>query len=342
MPLNKSIILFSLLLFSGCTYQSLMESDLNAELETARSSGDYVAALNILNKVPERHPQYPVIQQQREAVLKEISRRQQQRIDEADSLARSGRWHEAFTVINELDKQWRNNENIAAARHALEQRQNQRLQQLHADLLASEADWLLSRKSSIGQLQTLANRQAEILAGAMHHRQSDLADEMSRLGYFFAEQQDWRRTRLLLDGARKLRNSDQQDPLLAEAEKQLASAAHRREQATSVRIRQRADALIEAYRKSGTIKDLVSARDYLQKSNQDGALDEVASSLESLCRERFSRGIHEGDKLYAAGNYAQAEKIWLEVSPLYPGSTELAGKIDRVKRVLGNLQSLQR
>ena len=119
-------------------------------------------------------------------------------------------------------------------------------------------------------------------------------------------------------------------------------AAHRRDQAVSARTRQRADALIEAYRKSGTIDDLVAARDYLQKNNQDGTLDEVASSLEGLCRERFNQGIRKGDSFYAAGNYPQAEKIWLEVSPLYPGDSELSGKIDRVRRVLGNLQNLKR
>ena len=122
----------------------------------------------------------------------------------------------------------------------------------------------------------------------------------------------------------------------------MAGAAQRREQAASARTRQRADALIEAYRKSDTIKDLVAARNYLQQNNRDGALDEVASGLESLCRQRFNEGIRKGDNFYASGNYPQAEKVWLEVSPLYPGDNELSGKLERVRRVLGNLQNLKR
>jgi hypothetical protein len=275
-------------------------------------------------------------------VLKEIAQHQQQRIAEADSLARSGRWQEAFNLINDLDKRWRGNADIAAARQTLEQRRHQRLQQLRADLLSSEADWLLAHRGSINQLETLANRQAESLTNQIYHRQSDLADEMSQLGYFFAEQKDWQRTRSLLDGARKLRSSEEHDPLLTEAEKQLAGAAHRREQAASARAQQRADALVEAYRKSDAIDDLVAARNYLQKNNEDGSLDEMASNLESLCRERFNQGVRKGDRFYAAGDYPEAEKIWQEVLPLYPGNGELSGKIQRVQRVLGNLQNLKR
>jgi len=77
-----------------------MESDLNSELEGARRSGDYVKALDIINRAPDDHPQYDAVQLQRDAVLKEISRHQQQRISEADSLARSGRWQEAFSLLS--------------------------------------------------------------------------------------------------------------------------------------------------------------------------------------------------------------------------------------------------
>ena len=341
-PLNKFTSLLCVLLLGGCTHQALMESDLSTELDSARRNGDYVKALDIVNKAPDEHPQYQLIQQQRENLLKEIAQHQQKRIAEADSLASSGRWQEAFNLINDLGRQWRDNEQIASARQALEQRQHQRLQQLHADLLSSEANWLLAQRESISQLQTLASRQAEILASKAQHRQSDLAHEMSQLGYFFADQKDWRRTRTMLDGAHKLSNSEERDPLLTEAERQLAGAAQRREQAASVRTRQRADALIEAYRKSDTTKDLVAARNYLQQNNRDGALDEVASGLESLCRQRFNEGIRKGDNFYASGNYPQAEKVWLEVSPLYPGDNELSGKLERVRRVLGNLQNLKR
>lgn len=339
---NKTIVLLSVLLFSGCTHQALMESDLSSQLNSARSNSDYVKALDIINKAPIEHPQYDSLQQQREGLLQEIARYQQQRVAEADKLASSGRWQEAFSLINELDRQWRGADPITAARQTLEARQHLRLQQLRADLLTAEAEWLLAHQGSVSQLSALADSQAENLVSSVRRRQSELAAEMSPLGHFFADQKDWRRTRTLLDSARRLGDSEERDPLLVEAERQLASAAHRREQAASQRTRQRADVLIEAYRKSGAIKDLVAARDYLQKNNKDGALDEVGTSLESLCREQFRQGLRKGDSLYAAGNYPQAEKVWLEISPLYPGDNELAAKIERVRRVLGNLQNLKR
>jgi len=344
--LNKSTLLLRLLFLSlllgGCSHQALMDADLNDELNAARSNGDYVKALRVIDRAPSEHPQYELIQQQREPLLKEIDRYQQQQIKEANNLVRSGRWQEALDLIRDVKKQWRDSPALIEAEQSLFARQQLRLHQLHADLLVAEADWLATQHERTNQLEALADRQAEKLAREVRYRQNNVAEEMALLGQFFAEQQDWQRTRALLDGERKLRGSTERGPLLLEAEKKLAGVAHRREQASSQRAREQARVLIDAYRQSSAINDLVKARDYLQKNNLDGALDEMASDLEVLCRKQFNKGLRDGDSLYAAGRYQQAKKVWLEVSPLYPGDNELAGKIERVQRVLDSLESLKK
>ena len=327
---------------AGCVGPVPMDVDAEAELAAARKAGDHVRALEIVENTSPQHPQYDALVKLREAVLKDVEKHQHARIREAGDLASSGRWQEAFALMDELDRQWRGSSLVAQARHDLEERQRLRYHQLAADVLVSEAKWIISQRAAQEQLGTLTEGGAANLAQQLEKRRTDVAEQMSQLGHYFAERKDWSRTRDLLGNARILSGATERDPRLTEAERQLAGAAHRQERLAAQRASQRADALIEQYRKTESTGDLIAARDYLQSNNQDGSLDEKATRLESLSRERFRAGLKHGDGLYAAGDYAAAEKIWKEVAPLYPNDAELAGKLERVGKVLENLRALGR
>ncbi len=343
MPLNRLLAsLFVAATMAGCVGPVPMDVDAEEELAAARKAGDHVRALKIVEHISTQHPQYDALVKQREAVLKDIEKHQQARIKEAGNLASSGRWQEAFAVMDELDRRWRGSSLIADAYHDLEDRQKLRYRQLAADVLVSEAKWIINQKTSKEQLGTLTTRDADNLVRQLERRRIDLIEQMNQLGHYFADRKDWPRTRDLLGNARTLSGTQQRDPQLVEAERQLASAAHRQGRMIAQRTSQRANTLIEQYRKTETIKDLIAARDYLQKNNQDGSLDEEATRLESLSRERFRAGLKAGDSLYAASDYAAAEKSWKEVAPLYPNDAELAGKLERVSKVLENLKTLGR
>jgi tetratricopeptide (TPR) repeat protein len=339
---NAATLMLSVLLISGCVRHTALDVDPTAEFNSARETGDYAKALAIVDRLSEQHPQYEALNAHKPAILRDIEQLQKRRIREADDLANSGRWREAFAILEELDKHWRDSELVAEARRDLEERQQFRLHQLSADLMVSEARWIQSRTTSIEQMDTLAETRARDTVRQLKERQSVLIREMTLLGHFFAERKDWTRTRDLLDAAHLLAGSTERDPKLVEAERQLASVASRQVRAASQRTRQHGNELIERYGKTRSIHDLIAARDYLQKNNRDGSLDDIATRLESLSRERFRAGLRQGDTLYASGNYAGAEKIWKEVAPLYPSDNELTGKMERVRKVLENLQSLGR
>ncbi len=334
--------LLMLILLGGCVGTIPMNVDAEAELAAARKAGDHARALQIVDRVSAKHPQYDALLMQRESVLKDIEQYQQQHIRDASNLASSGRWQEAFALIDQLSREWRDSALVTQAKQELEQRQQLRFRQLAADVLVSESKWLLGREANAEQLNTLTRKEAVEMARQLTDRRADVAGQMELLGKFFAEQNDWPRTRDLLDGARLLNRSDERDPQLLAAERHLASVANRQVRAAAQRTRQRADALIEQYRKTESIKDLIAARDYLQSNNQDGSLDEGAGRLESLSRERFRTGLKLGDSLYAAGDYVAAEKTWKEVAPLYPNDNQLAGKLERVSKVLQTLKTLGR
>ena len=344
-PSSKPLVALLLLLSlaqTGCVRHAAPDEDLVSQVSAARAEGDLKRALDLTGRAADTHPQHGDMQRARTQILRDIETRQKQRIQEADALASSGRWQEAFALLETLQREWRQSELIASARHELENRQNNRLKQLQADLLVAEGNWLRSQHSQIGQLTTLADGGAQRLATQLAQRRSEVVASLNALGQHFGTLQDWSRTRDLLDLARQLSDSGQRDPLLAEAEQRLASAAHRQERAASQRARQQGESLLERYRTSRTIEDLVAARDYLQRHNRDGRLDDIASRLESLSRERFRQGLRQGDNRYASGDYAGARQAWREIAPLYPEDNDLGSRLDRVDRVLQNLQRLER
>ena len=51
--------------------------------------------------------------------------------------------------------------------------------------------------------------------------------------------------------------------------------------------------------------------------------------------------MNTGEALYARGQYKEAYRIWKQVAPLYPNDEELNKKLERSRRVLTNLRSLQ-
>jgi hypothetical protein len=328
---------------TGCTSrQALMETDVVAELSSARAEGDHARALDIIDRTPISHPQADAVRAQRQLVMQDIERLQLQRVTEAERLSRSGRWQEAYAVLDDASRQWRRSDLLATAYRELDQRQQLRYHQLQADLLLAEARALQGTHATAQQLATLTDRRAQTTARELELRRDTLSRELRHLGHVFADQKDWLRTRDLLATAAQLTDGGERDPILIEAERQLASAAHRQERARAQRTRQQGDELIERYRRSESVADLVAARDFLARHNQGGTLDETATRLEGLSRERFRAGLAKGDTLYAGGDYAAAERAWSEVAPLYPDDPELAAKRERVKRVLENLRSLTR
>lgn len=337
----SALIVLVTVLLGGCAHHALMRSDdLAAELSSARNDKDYSLAWRIVERVPSSHAQYEEIQGQREALKRDISQHQQGQIQQAEALANSGRWQEAFNTLDTLDRQWPGHDQVLAAQQKLQQRQALRIRQLDSDIQLAEGRWLVGQRSNIDQLGNFADRASAQYQQQLDTRRIQLASQLEQAGHFFGEQKDWPRTRDLLRTAHQLSGSSEKDPVLQEAERQLANAAHRQERAAQQRVRQRAETLLETYQQSGRIEDLVNARDYLTRHNRAGNLDDIGTRLESLSRERFRAGLLQGDGLYAAGRYMEAQKSWQLVAPLYPADPELSKKMDRVERVLQNLRTL--
>ena len=95
------------------------------------------------------------------------------------------------------------------------------------------------------------------------------------------------------------------------------------------------------YQRNGQLQSLLAARAFLNRHPGNPALASHRKQLEQWCRRRFAEEMNTGEALYARGQYREAYRIWKQVAPLYPDNEELNKKLERSKRVLTNLRSLQ-
>lgn len=334
-------LLLALALISGCARLTLATSDdLVADINRAREQQNFDKAWYYIENIRETHPQYDAASALRDAVLSDINAFENAEIQRARQLAGAGRWNEAFDALDAARARWHNSDKLDAAYQALEKRETVLFNRLRTDLLLDEANWLQARLGTLEQLETLHRRDASDISKALQRRRAELVSTLTELGHAFAEEQDWVRTRDLLNAAQRLSGSDEVPEALATARKQVSQEAHRHRRAREEQVQSKAVALLEVYESNRALADLLAARDFISSNNQNGQLDQYASQLEAICQQRYQQGLQEGDALYAEGRYEEAFQVWERIAGIYPGDAELEKKMERARKVLSNLKAL--
>lgn len=335
------VVLLTLLVASGCARLTLMTSeDIPAAVNSAREAGDFNKAWYYLEKIRDTHPQYEQVSALRSPLLQDIEAFEAREIQRARQLAGAGRWNEAFEALDKAQSQWRQGEAFAEAKVSLEKREALLFNRLRTELLTNEARWLAAQLETVEQLETLHLSKAGDISEAMQQRRNELVKALTELGMAFAQDEDWVRTRDLLGSAQLLSPGEPVPPQLATARQQLSVEANRHRRAREEQAQNRALQLLDTYESSGSLADLLTARDYISENNQSGQLDQYASRLEAICQQRFQLGLQEGDALYANGRYEDAFALWESIARIYPDDEELAKKMERARKVLSNLRAL--
>lgn len=331
-----------LLLLGGCAQLTLLTSeDLTADIEKARREQDFRTARYLINSAADTHPQYESIRAQASKLDREISDFEKQVHRETLSLARAGNWRAAHERLDTATDRLPDSAALASTRSALEQREERVQAQAVSALLLAEGRWLADHGLQVRTLDQLTSSAARRAHKTLAERRSELVLELSELGQWFAQQEDWQRTHQLLSLSRELAaDGSPASELERKASQALTSASYRKRQQQVRRQRDQAEALLGAYRDSGNLSDLLKARDYI--SAHSDTLERLDQEVTQLCQQIMRAGLGEGENLYAQGKYLQAQQAWQRILPISPEHPELNKKLERVGRVLQNLEALQR
>jgi len=131
------------LMVTGCARVTLMTSkDLVADVQQSQSEQDFNRAWYYLDNIRESNPQYDQVAPLRSELQKATAAFEQQNIDKARKLASAGRWPEAFNVLDDAQKQWKQSEALKQETQSLSDRETLLFNRLRTDLLLDEAHWL--------------------------------------------------------------------------------------------------------------------------------------------------------------------------------------------------------
>lgn len=338
-----SALLLALLL-SGCS--SLLLSMNQQALEDFQSAIDtqhFKQAEQMAANLPASHKDYAAIQKQ----LPTLRQAEQAFADDSLRSARKLAASQQLQPAIDLLAQARLTlpappASLEQLQQQLQQQQRQQIDQHQADLLTSEADWLLGQQANLAYLtQQQQNASARQQASALKARQPQLADQLVELGQAFAQRKDWQSSYRCLSLAQQLGAAKLPQDTLKQAQSHLQRAQQQRQQQRREKQQAEADERIARYQKSQLMVDLLAARDYINAHSDEDALKQQAATVNKLSQQRFNHDMHLGDTLYASGHYQSAEHIWRRLSPLYPHNSELAKKLERVEKVLHSLNSLK-
>ncbi|MCG8393649.1 MAG: hypothetical protein MI745_11265 [Pseudomonadales bacterium] len=324
-------------LISGCATLGNPERDVSEALV----DNNYARAAAIIEDTSPKHEQYPLLQEQYKGVLQASETYRQHLIQEAEALGRQQRWADAFALLeSHRDKVVEPSaiDELIASLAILEGRQ---LNQLMADRRSAQAEAMLDNPELANTLGQFHDARAKAELQRLQEERALLVQDLTRLGEYFADQQQWAPARDLLRHAYQLAPDQPPSPSLAKAQEILNNADKRARAKRNRALQTEAEQLMARYQRNGQLQSLLAARQFLDRHRDNPALADHRKRLEQWSRRRFAEEMNTGEALYARGQYREAYRIWKQVAPLYPNDEELNKKLERTQRVLDNLRSLQ-
>ena len=334
---KASSLLLVVSVLSGCASFSNPEKKVSAALEEQ----NYARAIEIIDATPESHKQYPLLQEQYAGILQASDDFRQHLVQEAEAYGRRQEWANAFEILQaNRDKvvgPYAIDE-LTATLAILEGRQ---LNELLAPRRAEQAQAMLESPNLSETLSKFRDSRALAEKQRLDAERELLITDLKRLGEYFAEQQKWMQARDLLRYAQQLAPDQPPSPQLAKAQQVLNNADQRARAKRNQALQTEAEQLMGRYQRDGTMDSLLAARRFLDRHSDNPVLRKHRDRLEQWSRRRFNEEMNTGEALYARGQYKEAYRIWKQLAPLYPNDEELNKKLERSRRVLSNLKSLQ-
>ena len=334
---NSLGLLAATALVTGCASLGNPEKKVISALEEQ----NYARAIDVIEATPPTHKQHALLQEQYAGILQASEEYRQHLMQEAETFGRRQQWDNAFSVLesnrDKVVSPYAIDE-LTASLAILEGRQ---LNELLAERRTEQARAMLENARLSETLANFHDSRALAEKQRLDAERELLVADLNRLGEYFAEEQKWMQARDLLRYAHQLAPDQPPSPQLAKAQQILNNADQRARAKRNQALQTEAEQLMAQYQRNGSMDSLLAARRFLDRHRNNPTLASHRQRLEQWSRRRFNEEMNTGEALYARGQYKEAYRIWKQLAPLYPNDEELNKKLERSRRVLSNLKSLQ-
>lgn len=315
--------------------------DPERRVSEALAEDDYARAAAIIEDTHPDHDQFALLQEQYPGIILASDQYRQRLILEAEAMSRQQRWEQAHTLIEAHRNKVVDPSALDELLAALTSLEEYQLNQLLAERRRAQARALQDSADLTDQLSGFHLPRAKQERQQLAEERLFVVEDLTRLGEYFAQRQQWRLARDLLSAAHQLAPDQPPSEQLAKAQQILNDASQRARARHNRALLTEADQLMARYQRNGQLDSLLAARSFLNQHQSNPALAEHRQRLEQWARRRFGEEMNTGEALYARGQYREAYRIWKQVAPLYPDNEELNKKLERSRRVLANLRNLQ-
>ncbi len=326
------------LLLSGCLSFAPFSDPADRVADALREQ-HYQAALAVIERTDEDHPQYGLLTEQRRGILQASEEYRQDKLARARGLSEQENWHEAYALLEDTRDRVVEPAPVDAMLEQLHDREKRLLRARLNQWYLAQARALLDTTRLDEELAHHRDRRAVRILHQRARLREQVSDGLTELGDAYADQALWHQALVSLEMAQRLTPERTQPESLQRARKTLDSARDRARDARQQARYEHAETLVLRYQESGRLEDLLAARTYLAQ-HDDPHLDNLREQVTHWSRDRFARTMAKGEALYAQGEYRAAHQLWQRVAPLDPDNVELQKKLERSERVIRNLESL--
>lgn len=327
-----------LLLLSGCSLLPV-SSDPAQRIDAALSEHRYAAALAIIDSTEATQPNYPALQARRGEIVQASRRYRGEVLRQARRLADDEQWEDAYALLVRAAPLVLESEPIDTLGEQLKEQEAAALRERLTRWYLALGQALLSSGRVDQALAPFHVPEAEMATAEWHRLRHRTTAALTELGHFYADQRQWEAASRTLEMAQQLSPERPLPQALTLARQAIDSARNQQQTARENAHRKTAQELVARYQDSESLDDLLAARTFLLRYPGPD-LAPLRQRVERWCQQRLADAMARGEALYARGEYRTAYRLWQQVAPLEPDNAELNSKLERSRRVLENLRTL--
>ncbi len=335
----------------GCANIHAVRPDVGKQIEQWVQEDEYGKALETIDAVKPKHPDYALLQRQRPQIERAARDYEMAVLREGRRLMQAEQWQPALDIYDEGLKKMPQSNGIREAHEAFLDERAAYLDQLNTKLLISKGQQLI-RDRPVHEEIAKVTPKSYFARRNLERQQEETVRTAAELYVCGAQALDAGDTYLAhrcLKLAHALAPTKESETLLAKAKRLQSSAEGKKQRAKKRKLdRNRArktDELLTAYKKAYAAQDLLLARDLLEDAaalQPDHAeIQRLGPQLDAAIYKEVKAGIEEGRKQYTMGHIQEALAIWTPLLRLDPDNKQLNEHIDRAQRVLDNLREIE-
>lgn len=341
--MNKYIFLIVLSLsFSGCSLIYSYSDNLSQRINQWITEKKYNTALDTINHIKPTHKDYPILQQKKALILKQLISYERNAIEKSRQLAKKGEWISAFKLIDEVTTNLVDKKNIIQHRKNLLLERNKIISAYEDDILNKQAIELIGKIEFYNKIKKIVSKDEinNLKISEFDELRYETSLQLAKKGEQQYKKGQYNQAFSTIKRALKL--TQDKDVVL-----HLNKTKNKIQRATKLKrlsYIKEAKALLTKLSQGYSYDILKETKEKIRWLNKIKGNEKIYIDIIAQLKTHLAAGekqhFEAARKLYSKGKTQEALIIWLELKKLNPQHPKLNSHIKRAEKILIKLEKL--